>query len=174
MITKHKLEPPPNFSKEIGFYLDGMNEVRQQLREIVGDLDDEFLRKRLDENSNSIGELILHIGEAEWWWIQCLVAGKELTEAEKKTAHWDILINRDFAAKNYSAEDCLNAIGYIRQLTTEVLSTFNDDDLERTFSYETGWSNGKNEASLRWILHHLIDHEAHHKGQIMMIKRLIK
>jgi uncharacterized damage-inducible protein DinB len=26
---------------------------------------------------------------------------------------------------------------------------------------------------LRWILHHLIDHEAQHKGQIMLLRRLL-
>jgi uncharacterized damage-inducible protein DinB len=29
------------------------------------------------------------------------------------------------------------------------------------------------EISIRWILHHLIDHEAQHKGQILMLKRLM-
>lgn len=28
------------------------------------------------------------------------------------------------------------------------------------------------EQSLRWILHHLIDHEAQHKGQALMLERL--
>ena len=31
----------------------------------------------------------------------------------------------------------------------------------------------ESEYNLRWILHHLIDHEAQHKGQILMLKRLM-
>lgn len=31
------------------------------------------------------------------------------------------------------------------------------------------------EVSLRWVLHHhLADHEAQHKGQILMLKRLLE
>ena len=52
-----------------------------------------------------------------------------------------------------------------------VLAEFKDSDLERIFSIERGGE--AHERSLRWILHHLIDHEAQHKGQILMLKRLL-
>jgi uncharacterized damage-inducible protein DinB len=45
------------------------------------------------------------------------------------------------------------------------------NNLDRTFSFER--RDTTEERSLRWILHHLIDHEAQHKGQILMLKRLL-
>jgi uncharacterized damage-inducible protein DinB len=52
-----------------------------------------------------------------------------------------------------------------------VLFSYNDKDLERIITFER---NGETtEYNLRWILHRLIDHEAQHKGQIFMLKRLM-
>jgi uncharacterized damage-inducible protein DinB len=52
-----------------------------------------------------------------------------------------------------------------------VLFSYNDKDLERIISFER--KGEKTEYSLRWVLHRLIDHEAQHKGQIFMLKRLM-
>jgi uncharacterized damage-inducible protein DinB len=65
----------------------------------------------------------------------------------------------------------LNEIDLIRNQTRDVLFSYNDKDLERIITYER---NGETtEYNLRWILHRLIDHEAQHKGQILMLKRLM-
>jgi len=78
---------------------------------------------------------------------------------------------KGFSDKNYSAEFCLNEIKKIREQTHRTLAEFKDSDLERIFSIERRGET--HERSLRWILHHLIDHEAQHKGQILMLKRLL-
>ena len=73
--------------------------------------------------------------------------------------------------RGYTTEFCLREVEKIRNQTRDVLFTFNDSDLERMISFER--RGKKTEHSLRWILHHLIDHEAQHKGQILMLKRLM-
>ncbi len=42
--------------------------------------------------------------------------------------------------------------------------------LTNVFSFER--QGETHELTLRWIPHHLIDHEAQQKGQILMLKRL--
>jgi len=115
---------------------------------------------------------VLHIGEAEWFWMQMVVAGHQLTEEDKKAPYWDVLEDVDAVARHgYTTEFCLNEIDLIRNQTRDVLFSYNDKDLERVITYER---NGETtEYNLRWILHHLIDHEAQHKGQILMLKRLM-
>jgi uncharacterized damage-inducible protein DinB len=159
-------------SPGIGFYLSGMDEVREQVCQAVAGLSGEKLNRPAFLGAHSIGALALHIGEAEWWWMQCIVAGHKLTDEDRKAPFWDVLEQPDaFATSDYTAEFCLQEIDRIRNQTRELLASFNDDDLERIFSYERRGAN--HEQSLRWILHHLIDHEAQHKGQILMLKRLM-
>jgi len=171
-MTRKILNPAPGVSQEIGFYLGGMEEVREQLSEAVAGMSDDHIGRPAVSDAHSIGALVLHIGEAEWYWMQCVVSGHKVTDEIRCAPYWDVLKDpKGFSDRSYSAEFCLNEIKKIREQTHETLAAFKDSDLERIFSIERGGET--HERSLRWILHHLIDHEAQHKGQILMLKRLL-
>jgi len=172
-VVRDILEPVAGVSNEIGFYLAGMNEVRAQLSDAVRDLTVEQIAKRAVEGAHSIGELLLHIGEAEWWWTECIMEGHKLTRKDKNSPFWDVLkYPEKFASQNLSAEDCLRIVGEIRENTGTKLAAFAGDDMDKAL-FNMKRRGNKYEFSLRWILHHLIDHEAQHKGQILMLKRLL-
>src|SRR5687768_2410761 len=104
--------------------------------------------------------------------MQMVVAGYELTEVGKKAPYWDVLEDVDAVArKGYTTEFCLSEIAKISNQTRDVLFSYNDKDLERIITFERHGET--TEYNLRWILHRLIDHEAQHKGQILMLKRLM-
>ncbi|MCO6511194.1 MAG: DUF664 domain-containing protein [Aridibacter famidurans] len=168
---KETLTPVEGVAPGIGYYLAGMEEVRAQLREAVKDLPDYIAHARLRADTHTIAGLILHCGEAEWWWIQCVVNGGAIDAELEATSFWDVLEEGN-EPTGMSAADCVAEIDRITAKTRDLLSAFSDSDLDRYFIRER--SNGvKIEKSLRWILHHLIDHEAQHKGQIFMLKRLL-
>jgi uncharacterized damage-inducible protein DinB len=162
----------PGFAKHVGFYLSGMEEVRAQLAEAVAGMSPEQIGRPAVAGAHSIAALVLHIGEAEWYWIQCVVSGNEVTDTIRNSAYWDALEDpASFSQKGYSAEFCLNEIEKIRQQTRETLAKFDDAQLDHVVTFlKRGQTQ---ELSLRWILHHLIDHEAQHKGQILLLKRLL-
>ena len=169
---QHILSPAQGVSTGIGFYLSGMDEVREQLREALAGMSDEQLARRAVDGTHPIGALALHCVTAEWLWMKRTTGERELTDEDRRAAHMDVLEDPDgFAARGYSAEYCLNALDAIREKTRERLASFSDDDLDRLFSFERRGETF--EVSLRWMLHHLIDHEAQHKGQILMLKRLL-
>jgi uncharacterized damage-inducible protein DinB len=171
-VKRLTLSPAAGVAPGIGLHLSGMEEVREQLREAVCDLPDEELARRAVPDTHSIGALVLHIGEAEWWWMQCVISGHELTDEDRRHPAWDVLVEPEaFARRGYSAQYCLDVIDAIRGETRRLLASFGDDDLDRIYGYAR---DGRNiEVSLRWVLHHLTDHEAQHKGQILMLKRLL-
>jgi uncharacterized damage-inducible protein DinB len=149
-----------------------MEEVREQVCNAVSGISTEQLGRPAFLGAHSIGALVLHIGEAEWWWMQCVVSGHKLTDQDRSAPFWDVLDNPEaFASRGYTAEFCLQEIEKIRNQTREALFVRNDSDLEKVSSFER--RGELHEHSLRWILHHLIDHEAQHKGQILMLKRLM-
>lgn len=166
------LLPAAGMPTEIGYYLSGMDEVRGQLREVVAEMSSEDLGCCGISGAHSIAALVLHIGEGEWYWMQMVVNGHKLTAEDRVAPFWDVFeFPESFVEKNYSAAFCLNQVDAIRKQTRDLLASFTDDDLNRMFSRSK--RGVKSEHSLRWILHHLIDHEAHHKGQILMLKRLL-
>lgn len=169
---RHVLTPTTGLAPGLGTSLAAMEEVRGQLRRAVEGISTTELARRAVPGAHSIGALVLHIGEAEWWWINCIVQGHKVTDEDRRRPFWDVLEDPDaFAAKNYSARFCLDAIDAVRAETRQFLAALADDDLERIYNHTRG--DRRVEASLRWILHHLVDHEAQHKGQILMLKRLL-
>lgn len=171
-VYRDVLEPVDGVSPGIGFYLAGMEEVRAQLREIVADLSAEELPTRILPGAHQIGGLILHIGETEWWWICSIAGGEAITDSIRKLYYLDDTVETDFALKGLTAADCIAFLDRIRAVSTEALAKFTDADLNEMTAYEA--SGKRYESSLRWILHHVMEHEAHHKGQIAMMKRLIR
>lgn len=171
-MRRRVLTPHPGLSIGIAYYLSGMEEVRSQLVAAVKDIPDDMIGKPAFLGAHSIGGLVLHIGEAEWFWMQMVVAGHQLTEEDEKAPCWDILDDVGAVARQkFTAAFCLQEVEKIRNQTRDVLFGYNDKDLERIIIYERhGYPT---EHNLRWILHHLIDHEAQHKGQIFMLKRLM-
>jgi uncharacterized damage-inducible protein DinB len=171
-LKRFKLIPTAGLAPNIGLSLSAMEEVRGQLRAAIQELSDEQIGRPAIPGAHSIGALTLHIGEAEWWWMNCIIKGHELTDEDRARPYWDALENPDsFAAKNYSAHFCLETIDAIREETRRFLATLTDKDLARVYSHTRG--ERTIEATLRWILHHLVNHEAQHKGQILMLKRLL-
>jgi len=171
-MRRRVLTPHRGLSTGIGYYLSGMEEVRAQVNVAVRGIPDDLIGKPAFLGAHSIGGLVLHIGEAEWFWMQMVVNGHQLTEEDKKAPYWDVLEDVDgVARKGYTTEFCLQEIEKIRNQTRDTLFSFNDKDLERIISFER--KGEASEYSLRWILHRLIDHEAQHKGQIFMLKRLM-
>lgn len=172
-MRRRVLTPHPGLSTGIGYYLGGMEEVRSQVVAAVKNIADDLIGKPAFLGAHSIGGLVLHIGEAEWFWMQMVVSGHQLTEEDRNAPCWDILDDVERVSRNgYTTEFCLLEAEKIRNQTRDVLFSFSDKDLDRLITYER---NGKTtEYNLRWILHHLIDHEAQHKGQILMLKRLME
>jgi len=171
-MRQRVLTPHPGLSTGIGYYLSGMEEVRSQLVAAVKDIPDDLIGKPAFLGAHSIGALVLHIGEAEWFWMQMVVSGHQLTDEDKKAPYWDILDDVEAVARSgFTAEFCLREIEMIRNQTRDVLFGYNDKDLERIIHFER--QDKPTEHNLRWILHHLVDHEAQHKGQILMLKRLM-
>lgn len=162
----------PGLSTGIGYYLSGMEEVRNQLNVVVRSIPDDLIGKPAFLGAHSIGGLTLHIGEAEWFYMQMVVCGHQLTEEDKQAPFWDVLDDVDAVARRgFTGEFCLQEIEKIRNQTRDVLFSYSDKDLERMITFERRGES--TEYNLRWILHHLIDHEAQHKGQILMLKRLM-
>ena len=171
-MAQHFLTPHPGLSTGIGYGLSGMEEVREQVVRAVKDIPNGVIGRPAFLGAHSIGGLLLHIGEAEWFWMQMVVSGHQLTDQDKNAPYWDVLEDVDrVSQKGYKTEFCLEEIERIRNQTRDVLYRYDDSHLDKAINFER---HGKTtEHSLRWILHHLVDHEAQHKGQILMLKRVM-
>lgn len=165
------LESLPSFAQEIGLFLANLEKIRKGWRDAVKDLTKNELSEKILPEVQPIGTIIIHLAEAEYFWIQEIVSGKPMTNEIKELLHHDLWF-KDFAAENLDVDYCLQVVEKIHQLTRETLLNFTDADLEKTFVRR--FEDSEKHYSLRWIFVHLLEHDAEHKGQMMMIKRLIR
>lgn len=170
-IERRQVEPLQGFSKEIGYYLTSFQFGREQTKKLLEDLTPEEIAKRYLPEMHSIGALAMHLGECEYWYFQSISRERELTEEEIKFCHFCDTTESDFD-RGYTAAYLINTLDTISEINREFLSGLTDADLDN-FHPRTDVTPPR-ELSLRWILQLSIDHEAHHRGQISMIKRLIR
>lgn len=170
-IIQRHVEPLPGFPREIGYYLASFQFGRGQTKELLRDLTNEEIARRFLPELHSIGAIALHLGECEYWYFQTIAAEKEMTDEGQKLSHFCDTIETDHD-KGLSAEYLINTLDTISELNREMLARLTDADLDK-FHPRTDVDPPR-ELSLRWMLQLTIDHEAHHRGQISMIKRLIR
>lgn len=170
-IEKRHVEPLPGFSREIGYYLASFQLAREQTKILLEDLTKQEIACRFLPKLHSIGAIALHLGECEYWYFQTIAAEKEMSEEGRKLCHFLDTFENDID-KGLSAEYLINMLDTISDMTREFLAGYTDDDLDK-FHPRTD-IDPPIELSLRWMLRLSIDHEAHHRGQISMIKRLIR
>src|SRR5687768_7347970 len=168
---KRLVEPLPGFSKEIGYYLASFQFGREDTKKLLEDLAPQEIARRFLPELHSIGALAMHLGECEYWHVQSIAGERELTEDEKKFAHFFDTVENDID-RGYTAEYLISTLDRISELNREFLLDKTGDDLDK-FHPRTD-TNPPREVSLRWTLQLLIDHEANHRGQMSMIKRLIR
>jgi uncharacterized damage-inducible protein DinB len=135
------------------------------------DLTPEEIAKRHLPELHSIGALAMHLGECEYWYFQAIARDRELTGEEVKLCHFCDTTESDFD-RGYTAEYLINTLDTISEINREYLAGLTDADLDKFHTRPD--TDPPRELSLRWMLQLSIDHEGHHRGQIAMLKRLIR
>lgn len=122
-----------------------------------------------------IGAYLMHLGEAELSWLETL-SGQTQPEELKKRVYYNAWF--DVPAKDYlppaeaiEPNEYIAAITEVRKRLIEYISSMNDEDLELKVKI-TRRTGEDFELTKKWIVYHLIEHEAHTRGQIFMLIRM--
>ncbi|NHJ88118.1 MAG: DinB family protein [Asgard group archaeon] len=152
---------------KLNSYYSQMVEQREYLIEIVLKLPDEALDYTPHERKiETIGTLLLHIAGVEWSWIFYDIDKQEMDEEEWKYA---FSLRKDVdipQIKGMNQEFYMEKLHSVRKQVYNRLKEFKDEDLCTIIESEG------NHYSIEWILHHLIEHEAMHIGQILLLRRM--
>ena len=142
---------------------DGTNEWREEL----GAAPDETVVWQPFSGGHSIGALILHIADVEAYWLHQVGAGQARSEEEltrllsQETQQYDVSWPRPPAQ---SLSWFLAQHDEIRARTRQIISTWDDPALVRP--------RKDAEFTRRWLLHHVLTHEAYHGGQAILLSIL--
>ncbi len=168
MPSEMILAPFDAMWREIGCAYRGLEVIRADLKKLLDGVSQTELDRDPGHGIPTIGGTLCHIGLAEAWWIV------EIWKRETIPSSWRTLyecgVLKPGALKPPQGVPAATVFAWldeVRESTRLALMKQTDKDIDRQV-IETK----KGKASLRWVLHHVAEHEAHHRGQIALLRRL--
>lgn len=163
-IQREDVQPVEGMEPQVGLLMAMLDATTLEWREELGDVSEEAVVWQPFPNGHSIGALILHIADVEAFWLYQVAAGKTrsqeeleelLSEATQQYAvHWPEPPHKPLNWY-YAQHDA------IRERTRQTAREWSDPErLSQRKNYE---------FTLRWLLHHVIIHEAYHGGQAVLL-----
>lgn len=168
-------DPVEGFTPQIGRYVAQLTEARQHLKGELAHLTQEQLDWHPDEQTESIGTLLLHVAAVEWSWMHQDIFG---ASDKEYGASWQEAMPIRADAPQVSGrplDQYLQQLDAVREQTLQVLRDFTDSDLKRLVGEaepRPGWEPRSELFTIDWIIWHVIEHEAMHVGQIELLRRL--
>lgn len=169
---KVDLRLDPELAPEIALHFAELQALRAPLERCVAGMSVEDLDWTPAAGMNSVGTLLLHSAAVELSWLREEVLGEEFPAAAVELRrHRDAMLGPGGLppSRGLPLEFYLDQLSAVRASTRATLAGFSDQDLA-SFHRDAGTGNA--EFSLRWILYHLVEHMAHHAGQIGLLRHL--
>lgn len=162
-------------SPEIGRWYAALEDLRLGTVLSLHGLDPDQLSWVPAAGVNSIGTLLTHIAEAEAFWILDRIGGRPLPATRRELYRIDSFGRPEAPqAPRAPGSYFLGILTDLRTESREVLAGLKDQDLEgRRVWTDPGRADAREVFTVRWILSHVLVHEAHHRGQISTVRRLL-
>ncbi|MBS1492261.1 MAG: DinB family protein [Bacteroidetes bacterium] len=148
-----------------------LEDVRAETLKGIEGLNKEQFFKAPLEGEFPIGAFLMHFGEVDTFWYSQLT-GEQMPDELRKRVYencWFDCPAEEFNPPKEAPEvnEYLDAISETRKILFEYMDKMNDKDLDIFVRLK---KNGE-PMTKKWIIYHLIEHEAHHRGQMFMLIR---
>lgn len=163
-----QLEPLPGYAKEVGLALAAMQEARQRTKEALAGLKPAALAWTPPGWPNSIGTLLYHLAlvEADWLYVEILERDFPAEVAALFPQEMRDEAGLLSMVEGISLEAHLARLDQVRAFLLDALRTFDAAEWVRVRSLPAY------DVTPVWIVHHLMQHEADHRGQIQLLRIL--
>lgn len=154
-----------------------LEDIRKVTLKGVSGLTKEQLFAESIPGEAQIGAYLMHLAEVDLFWLS-IMDGKEIDAELKKRSYADVWFdsaeNSAPPAEIIEIDEYLETMSKCRAKVYEYIDSISDEDLETKVYMR--WSHNGEEKSKeftpKWILYHLIEHEAHTRGQMFMLIRM--
>ncbi|RYG47867.1 DUF664 domain-containing protein [bacterium] len=156
----------PEVALLFGALEDGTREWKSELA-LDGEPSPAELQRPLFSKGHSMGALLLHIADVEIEWVETRIFGIARDFIEEKfmgglDTEMDVSVWPDPPQLNLTEH--FHILAAARARTRRLLA---EVEADRPFEHKG------DEYTVRWVLNHLIGHEAYHAGQILLIRQAV-
>lgn len=165
------LGPMEGYSLHIGTLLSSMNMMRTWVVEGVKNLSMEQLDFQIDDQSNSIGAMLLHLAATErYYQLNTFDEMEWGTWSEGIKAEWDVPMGLGEEGrkiiKGHEIDYYLEKLDEVRGVTKSEFAKRDDDWIMQSEPFFGGEPTNN---YCKWF--HVCEHESNHNGQIKFIKK---
>jgi uncharacterized damage-inducible protein DinB len=167
--------PLPGFSPWVGRYVTQLTETRGALMRQVAGLSPAQLAWHPTDDTESIGTQLLHVAAIEWSWVFQDIFGRP----DEDYQGWEEAFPLRVGAPQVTGQALpyfTDRLERVRAEILEALRGLSDGDRDRLVGEgppPEGVEPRSYLFSMDWILFHLVHHEAHHAGQVELLRRLL-
>lgn len=148
-----------------------LEDVRMETLAGVNHLTKEQLFQTPVEGESSIGSYLMHFAECDISWLEVLSGIEQPADLKKRSYFdkWFDVPDPEPPKDALEVKEYLETIAETRKNFLDYISTLNDEELEKVVIMQR--KSGDRKFSKKWIIYHIIEHEAHHRGQMFMLIR---
>ena len=177
-ITETLLVTPAGFrSREVARFLWQMDEQRRGLLDLVRGVTPDELEWQPAPGMNTIGMLLAHIAYAEAHLVQIGVEGKATSDCravigigeEEEGLPLSPGAPPSPALNGRPLAQFEDMLARARAYTHDACATIEDADLDRQI-VRTRPDGSQRIFNVGWVLYHVLEHEAGHRGQIALLR----
>ncbi len=161
--------PREDYTPQIGAMVAMLGYMRHTIINTVKNLSVEELDWHLDEDSNSIGALLLHLAATDkFYQINSFDGKQEFSKKEDKVWGAAMRLGKEGKKiKGNTAQHYLDILSEVREETLEKLKTYDDEWL---LAIDPIWSQPGMEVNTYWKWFHVCEHESNHGGQMRILR----
>lgn len=158
----------PGFTPQISRLLSMMNYARHTTLTAVKELTTEQLDFLLDEQSNSIGGLLLHFAAVEYAYQVDTFEERELNEVE--LSEWGPALELGEKGRaSIKGNELSYYVEQLNEMRNRTIDLFKAVDDEWLYKEEPFWYDKPANNYFKWF--HVFEDEINHRGQIRMIRK---
>lgn len=149
-----------------------MDDIRKVTLSGIEHLTKEQLYNPPADGEYPIGSYLMHLAECEVFWLEVLSQTEQPADLKKKCFYnkwFDPSETPEPPGNPMELSEYVDILNQTSDNLKEYLSAMKDEELEEMVSIQGSTSGNK--FSKKWIIYHLIEHEAHHRGQMFMLIR---
>ena len=167
-IQAQTIESPKGYDDQLGAIVSMMDDLKQRVTNSVSGLNQYGTDFLLDEDANRIGAMIMHLAATEVYYQLYTFENRGYNDEEAK--RWSAALNLGDAGREEFIDKpidyYLEQWDEVRKETKRLLKTKDDE-----------WLSQKVEGSSmnnHWAWYHVMEHQANHMGQIILIIKRIE
>jgi uncharacterized damage-inducible protein DinB len=165
------VEALPAYAPEIGRWLWALEDGRQLTKEALAGLDRRAVDWAPPDGGNSIGTLLYHIAliEADWLYVEVLEQESYPGEVAALLPH----AHRDERGRltqlqGVTLDEHLRRLDDIRERVLAAFREVKPEEFRRVRHL------APYDVTPEWVVHHLLQHEAEHRGEIALLRELAR